>query len=258
MAAFEVHASAIVHPDAVLGEGVRIGPLAVVEKDVVVGAGTQLLTGTVLQPGTRVGAGCTIGPYAVLGSLPMDSDFRGEESYVEIGDRVSIRDFATVHRATGEGRATRVGSGSLLMTYVHVSHNVQVGESVTLTAGSQLGGHSVVGDRAVLGAGAQLHQFVRVGELAMVGAMSGLNRDALPYTLLHGLYAEHYGLNRVGLKRNGFTGERYRLLERAYRALRRRDRELFSELAGESAEARRLQEFIDASARGVSHIRTAR
>lgn len=258
MADFQAHPSAIIHEDAVLAEGVRIGPMVVVEKDVTIGAGTELLTGTVLQSGTRVGAGCTLGPYAVLGSLPMDSEFRGEESFVEVGDSVAIRDFATVHRATGEGKATHVGSRSLLMTYVHVSHNVQVGEGVVLTAGSQLGGHSTVGDRAVLGAGAQLHQFVRVGELAMVGAMSGLNRDALPFTLLHGLYAEHYGLNRVGLKRNGFSGERYRSLERAYRALRRRDRELFNELAAESEEVRRLQEFMDSGRRGLSHIRTAR
>lgn len=252
------HPSATIHPSARLADGVRIGPNVVVEAGVQVGQGTELLVGTVLLSGTVVGARCRLGPYAVVGGLPMDADFRGEDSRVIIGDDVELRDFATVHRATGEGQATRVGSGSMLMTYVHVSHNVQVGRKVILTAGSQLGGHSSVGDGAVLGAGAQLHQFVRVGELAMIGGMSGLNRDALPFTLLHGTYAEHYGLNRVGLKRNGFPAERYRQLEEAYRALRRRDRDGFAALAERSPDARRMQEFIATSRRGVSHIRRAR
>lgn len=249
------HPSAVIHEGAVLGTGVRVGPNVVIEDGVQVGDGTVLLTGTVLMTGSRIAAGCTLGPYAVVGGLPMDHDFQGETSFVDIGAGTELREFATVHRATGEGKATVVGAGSLLMSYVHVSHNARVGDRVTLTAGCRLGGHSAVGDGAVLGAGAQLHQFVRVGELAMVGAASGLNRDALPFTLLHGLYAEHYGLNRVGLKRSGIGQERYRLLEAAYRALRRRDRDAFSDLASESHDVRRMQEFMDASRRGISAVR---
>lgn len=255
MPAFRAHPSAIVDPQAVIAAGAELGPNTVVEASVTVGPGTRLLAGTVLQAGTTVGADCVIGPYAVLGSLPMDTEFKGEDSFVMIGDRVQIRDFATVHRATGEGAATRVGDDTQVMTYVHVSHNVQVGRSVVLTSGSQLGGHSIVGDRAVLGAGASLHQFVRIGELAMIGAMSGLNRDALPFSLVHGVFGEHYGLNRVGLKRNGIAGERYRSIERAYRALRRGDRELFAELASQSPDVAVMKEFIASSRRGISAMR---
>lgn len=255
MRAFRAHPSAIVDPQAVIGDDAELGPNTVVEAGVTVGAGTRLLAGTVLQAGTTVGSECVLGPYAVLGSLPMDTEFSGEESFVVIGDNVQIRDFATVHRATGAGAATRVGDGTNIMTYVHVSHNVQVGKAVVLTSGSQLGGHSSVGDRAVLGAGASLHQFVRVGELAMIGAMSGLNRDALPFSLVHGMFGEHYGLNRVGLKRSGITGERYRRIERGYRALRRGDRELFAELAAAADDVAAIQAFIASSRRGISAIR---
>lgn len=258
MAAFRAHPSAIVDPQAVIGAGAELGPNTIVEAGVTVGAGTRLLAGTVLQTGTTVGADCVLGPYAVVGSLPMDAEFKGEESFVTIGDRVQIRDFATVHRATGAGAVTRVGDGSQIMTYVHVSHNAQVGNSVILTSGSQLGGHSVVGDRAVLGAGASLHQFVRVGQLAMIGAMSGLNRDALPFSLVHGVFGEHYGLNRVGLKRNGITGERYGAIERAYKALRRGDRQLFAELAAAADDVAAINEFMESSRRGISAIRGAR
>src|SRR5699024_10485591 len=118
---------------------------------------------------------------------------------------------------------------AFVMTYVHVSHNVTVGTGVVLTSGVQLGGHSSVGEHAVLGASAHLHQFTRVGEYAILGAMAGANRDVLPFTMAHGLVAEHYGLNKVGLQRNGITGERYELIQAAYRALRRRDSERFEE-----------------------------
>lgn len=255
MAELTVHPSAVIDPAATVAADVEIGPFVVIEAGVTVGARTRLLAGTVLRTGTSVAEDCELGPYAVLGSPPMDSAFRGEESFVTIGKRVQIREFATVHRATGAGAATVIGPDSLVMNNVHVSHNVTVGRGVTLTAGSQLGGHSSVGDHAVLGASAHLHQFVRVGELAMVGALAGLNRDALPFTLLHGMFAEHYGLNRVGLTRHGFAPERYRLLEQAFRALRRRDEQQLAELVELSEDAARLQEFIAGSQRGISRIR---
>lgn len=250
-------AGARIDPQARIGPGVEVGPFVVIEADVSVGAGTKLLAGTVLQNGSRIGDHCVLGPYAVVGSLPMDSAFSGEDSLAVLEDRVQLRDFATVHRATGAGNATRIGADSLIMTGVHVSHNVQVGAGVVVTSGSQLGGHSSVGDGAVLGASAHLHQFVRVGAGAMVGALSGLNRDVLPFTLVHGIFAEHYGLNRVGLKRSGVSGDRYRLLEQAYRALRRRDRQRFSELALESADVQLMSEFISGSQRGLSAFRGA-
>jgi UDP-N-acetylglucosamine acyltransferase len=162
-----------------------------------------------------------------------------------------LRDFATVHRATGEGAETRVGAGTLVMSYAHISHNVRVGNACVLTANVQLGGYCEVGDGAVLGAAAMLHQFCRVGAGAMFGAGSGANRDVLPYSLARGNPARHYRLNRVGLARRGVTGERYRALERAIRAFRRRDWALLAALADESEDVRAMLHFKETSRRGL-------
>lgn len=249
-----MHPSAVVAAGARLAQGVRVGPMAVVEDDVDVGRDTVLGPGTVLLTGTRVGARCTLGPYAVLGGLPMDRDFAGERSHVVVEDDVEIRDFATIHRATGEGAETRIGAGSVVMSYAHVSHNARVGRGVVLTTTTQLGGHVRVGDHATLGSGVMVHQFVRVGELAMVGATSGTNRDLLPFTLARGNLARHYRLNRVGLLRRGIDGERYDALERALRAMRRGDEEALAALAATSPEAERLVTFRAESRRGVARF----
>lgn len=247
----QIAPGASVDVGAELGLGVVVGHGAVIERGVSVGDGTRVLPGTVLHSGTVVGSGCRLGPYAVIGGEPMDSAFAGEPSSVVLEDRVHVREFATVHRATGEGAQTRVGSGALLMSYVHVSHNVVVGEGCVLTTAVQIGGHCEVGNRAVVGSASVLHQFCRVGTHAMYGAASASNMDILPYSLARGNPARHYRLNGVGLKRSGIEGERYRLLERALRAVRRRDLDELAGLAGESAEAAVLLEFIQTSKRGV-------
>ncbi len=249
-----VHPGAHVHPDARLAPGVRVGPGAVVEGDVEIGDGSEVLAGTVIYDGSRIGARCRLGPYAVIGGLPMDSHFEGEPSLVVIEDGVSLRDFVTVNRATGEGAQTTVGAESLLMSYVHVSHNTRVGRGCVLTTAVQLGGHSEIGDHAVLGSNALIHQFCRVGEYAMFGAASASNKDVLPFTMARGNPARHYRLNRVGLGRHGIDGERYRALEQAVHALRHRDRARLDELALGSPDVRRLLAFADASKRGIARF----
>lgn len=247
-----VHPSAVVAGDAELAEGVVVGPFVVVEAGVQVGANTVLETGTILHSGTRVGAGCRLGPYAVVGGSPMDTAFRGEPSFAVLEDAVTLREFATVHRATGEGLETRVGVGTLVMSYAHVSHNARVGQGCVLTTQVQLGGHVQVGEFATLGSSAIFHQHARVGSFAMVGAGSAANRDVLPYSMARGDPARHYRLNKVGLKRRGVTGERYAALEGAVRAFRQRDWALLEELAATSDEVRGMLEFKHTSKRGLS------
>ncbi len=247
----DIHPSAVVHPEAQLGEGVRVGPFVVVEAGAQVGEGSMLLAGTVLHGGARIGRRCRLGPYAVVGGEPMDARFKGEESYAVLEDEVVLRECATVHRATGEGSETRVGEGTLVMSYAHVSHNVRVGRKVTLTTQVQLGGHTEVGDYAVLGAGAMLHQFCRVGAYAIYGAASAANQDILPFAMARGNPARHYRLNRVGLKRHGFAGERYRALEQAIRAFRRRDWAALEQLAETSADVGAMLAFARSSKRGL-------
>lgn len=223
----------------------------VVEADVFVGRDSTLLTGTVLQRGSVVGERCRLGPYATVGGEPMDTRFKGEPSYAVLEHDVSLRDFASVHRATGEGAETRIGAGTLVMSYAHVSHNVKVGQGVTLTTSVQLGGHCQVGDYAVIGSSSMLHQFCRVGPYAMYGAGSASNQDVLPYSMARGNPARHYRLNKIGLQRRGIEGERYRVLETAIRAFRRQDRPLLESLAEVSPEVREMLVFKEMSHRGI-------
>ncbi|HRQ09904.1 MAG TPA: acyl-ACP--UDP-N-acetylglucosamine O-acyltransferase [Trueperaceae bacterium] len=246
--------SAVVSPAARLGDGVEIGPFVVIEDDVEVGAGTRLLAGTVLHPGSRIGAGCSLGPYAVVGGEPMDAGFKGEPTLAIIEDGVTLRDFVTVHRATGEGNVTRVGRDTLVMSYAHLSHNCSVGQHCTITTAVQLGGHVSVGDHAVIGSGALLHQFTRVGVFAMFGAASAANQDVLPFSMARGNPVRHYRLNGVGLKRNGIDGQRYREIERALRHVRHKEHEALAALAATNADARELVDFIASSRRGVARF----
>lgn len=250
----DVHRTAVVEDGARLAVDVRVGPQVVVETDVEVGEGTVLGPGTVLLSGSRVGANCRLGPYASIGGLPMDRSFRGEPSFAVLEDGVEVRDFASVHRASGEGAETRVGAGTMIMSYAHVSHNARVGAGAVLTTTVQLGGHSEVGEHAVLGAGAMVHQYARIGAYAMFGAASGTNKDVLPFTMARGNVARHYRLNRVGLLRHGIDGARYDALERALRALRRHDEQSFGELADASPDVAFLRTFRSESRRGVARF----
>lgn len=249
-----IHPSAVIDPQAILAAGVSVGPFAVIEGDVVIGARSRIEAGTLLRSGTRIGDDCRLGPYAVLGGTPMDRAFEGEASLLVIEDGVEIREFATVHRATGEGAQTRIGRGSLLMCYTHVGHNARLGERCILTNNCQLGGHTLIGERAVLSASVEVHQFVRIGAYAMIRGKSGVGQDILPFSTASGMPARHYRLNRVGLERGGFDRERCQPIERALRALRRKDTAAFELLAAESDDVQRLKEFIDGSERGVARF----
>ena len=253
-----IHPTAIVSSEAVIGSRVTIGPLVVIEGNVEVGEDTQLQTGTVLLKGSRIGARCKIGPYAIIGGLPMDNAYQGEASLAILEDEVELREFVTVHRATGKGAETRVGTGSLIMTYTHVSHNVTVGKHTTLATSVQLGGHVQIGDYAFLGANALFHQFCRVGTQAIMAGGSATSKDILPYCMAASTPATHYGLNRVGLRRRGIDGERYAALEGAIRALRRNDKEKFEELACHSTDVKVMKQFRDESERGVASFATRR
>jgi UDP-N-acetylglucosamine acyltransferase len=246
-----IHPTAVIHPRARVAENAIIHPFVVIEADVVVGAGTELKAGTVLHSGTRVGANCKLGPYVVIGGTPMDTKFEGEESLVVIEDKVELREFVTVHRATGEGAETRVGESSLVMCNAHISHNVKIGRECTLTTNVQLGGHCQLGNYVVMGSSSMMHQYCRVGDYAMFGGGSGTNQDILPFSMARGNLAQHYRLNKVGLERRGITGERYNLLEKAIRAFRRREWGLLEELALLSEDVKLMLEFKNTSKRGL-------
>ncbi len=247
----QVHPSASVDASAELADGVVVEANAVIEAGVRVGPGSVVRVGSVLHVGTAVGSGVRLGPYAVIGGTPMDSGFRGEPSGVRIDDGAVLREFVTVHRATGEGAATCVGARSLIMCGAHVSHNCRVGSGCVLTTYVQLGGHVEVGDDAVLGANAMLHQYCRVGRGAMFGAASATNKDVLPFLMARGNPARHYRLNRVGLQRRAVPAGTYAALEAAVRALRKRDQVRLRALAHEHPEVAEIEAFRASSRRGV-------
>lgn len=215
----DIHPTAVVHPQAHLDPGVRVGPYAVVGADVVIGAGTVLGPHVVIEDGTRIGRDNEIATGAVIGAVPQDRNFRGERSFVRIGDRNRIREYANISRATGEGLATVVGSDCYLMAYVHLGHNCQIGDRVVIVNTSQLAGWVRVDDDAYVGGMSGIHQFCRVGRLAMVGGYSVVRQDAPPFTMVVGQPALVRGLNRVGLQRRGVSPDDVLVLRRALRLL---------------------------------------
>lgn len=215
-----VHETAVIHPKAVIEDSVEIGPFAVVEEDTVIKSGTRIYSHAVIRKGTRIGRNCEIHHGAVLGDTPQDTKFGGETSYLIIGDGNIIREFATLHRASGEGGETVIGDNNMLMAQTHVAHNCRIGNNSVMANLATLGGHCVVEDRVFIGGLAGAHQFVRIGSMAMVGGGSILFEDVPPYMTSAGGYRPFIcGLNTVGLLRNELSGETRSELKKAYRIM---------------------------------------
>jgi UDP-N-acetylglucosamine acyltransferase len=253
----DIHPTAIVSPKAELGEGVSIGPYAIVEEGVRIEDRTVVSAHTVIKKYVRIGKNCIVAENAILGGLPQDTRFKGEESFLVLADNVTVREFATLHRATGEGQATEVGSGSYIMAYAHVSHNCSLGDEVTVANAVQLAGHVKIADQAFIGGSTGVHQFVRIGRLAMVGAHSYLTQDLPPFLVGSGHPFYVLGINRVGLERAGVPPERRRFISKLYRLLYH-DPRPFLEALDDLTESERSQtevaqfvEFINSSKRGI-------
>ncbi len=249
-----IHPTALVHPEAILESGVTIGPFCIIEQDTHVGAGTVLEAGAQVRRYTRLGRDNRIGTYAVIGGEPMDLKFKGELSALEIGDRNTIREFTTIHRACGEGEITRIGSDNFITAYVHITHNCIVGDWNVITNSVQIAGHVVIEHHVTIGVSVGIHQFSRIGAHAMVGMNSKVTRDVLPYSLVDGHPAAHYGLNAVGLKRRNIRGQDYALLQSAFKAVRNGESlAALTEAAPRSKHLAHFLEFVNLpSIRGLS------
>jgi UDP-N-acetylglucosamine acyltransferase len=258
-----VHPTAVVSPRATVTDGCSIGPYAIVEEDAVIGPESEIASHAVIKKGVITAGRCFVGEYAVLGGLPQDTRFGGEDSFVEIGEGVVIREFATVHRATGAGARTVIGPDSLIMAYAHVSHNCVLGENVTVVNAVHLAGHVRVDRGAFVGGSTGVHQFVRIGTLAMVGAHSYLTQDLPPYLLGSGNPFRVRGINRVGLERANMSGDTQKRLRKLYRLVYRDPRprnEAFRDLSSEEnaiPEVAEFLKFINESGRGI-RLKTGR
>lgn len=210
---------AFVHPDAKLGNGVTIDPFAVVHENVVIGEGTHVMSNAVVMPFSRIGSRCKIFPGAVIGAVPQDLKFKGEETTAEIGDDTTIRECVTVHRGTRDKYKTVVGSHCLLMAYVHVAHDCTVGNHVILANAVQLAGHVEVGDYAIIGGLAAANQFTRIGAHTYIGGQSAIRKDVPPYVKSAREPMSYMGLNIVGLQRRNFSPEKIEAINNIYRLL---------------------------------------
>ena len=216
-----IHPSAVISKSARLGKNVTIGPYCVIGDEVEIGDGSIIGPHAVIEKWTTLGKGCRVFQFASVGAEPQDLKFKGEQSCTVIGDRTTIREGATIHRATGEGNETRIGSDCLLMAYIHVAHNCTLGNRVIMSNLASCSGHATVEDRVVIGGMAGVHQFVKIWRNAMVGGMSKLVQDVVPYTLVDGHPAKVVGLNNVGISRAGVPLESRRLIKQAYKILYR-------------------------------------
>jgi len=216
----QIHPTAIVSPDAQLGQDVEIGAFCTVGPEVQLGDGVRLVSHVVVEGATQIGAGSTVHPFAVLGGAPQHLAHRGEDTRLVIGERNIIREHVTMHTGTvGGGGVTKVGSDSLYMVGSHVAHDCIVGDRVTFANNATLGGHVVIGDFVFMGGLSAVHQFTRIGRYSFVGGGGVVTKDIIPYGSVWGNHAHLEGLNLVGLKRRGFTREAINALRAAYRLL---------------------------------------
>lgn len=257
--AVTIHPTAIVHPGARLGADVTIGPFCVVEEKVEIGDRCTLDPYVHLLNWVRMGAANHIHSHATLGGAPQHLGYKGEETWVVLGERNDIREFATIHRSMpGERGATVVGSDNLIMAYVHVAHDCVLGDHIIMANAASLAGHVEVGNYAVINGMTGIHQFVRIGEYAYIGAMGGFVKDVPPYMLATGVRGKLYGPNRVGLKRAGIKPDARRDLITAYKTIFRSGltqdeavAQVEAEFAG-TPEVMNLCRFIRESKRGIT------
>lgn len=197
-----VHPTAFVSPMAELADGVIVGPCALIDDDVYIGEGSRIDAFASVKRYTRMGRNNHVFSYAMVGEVPQDLKFHGEESWLEIGDNNNIREFATLHRGTeGGGSLTRVGDNCLLMAYTHIAHDCILGSSIVMSNNASLAGHVHVDDYAIIGGLSGVHQFCRIGTHAFVGGTTGIGKDLPPYLMAVGERADITGPNIVGLRR---------------------------------------------------------
>jgi UDP-N-acetylglucosamine acyltransferase len=252
-----VHPTALVDPSARLDADVEVGPYALVGPQVVVGPGCRIGAFAILERNVRLGARVRVGPHSVIGGDPQDLKWRGEETWVEIGDGTVIREYVTVNRGTAESGSTTVGRACLLMSYVHLGHDCHLGDDVILSNSVGLAGHVHVDARAIIGGMTGVHQFVHIGPYAFIGGMAKVTKDVPPYVKADGNPARLFGLNTIGLQRHQFPREVVETLKQAYRLFFRSSLNISQAVARARAELPDLEEvrtfvgFIEASERGV-------
>ena len=248
---------AYIHPEAVIGEGCEIGPFCYIDKNVVIGKNNRLMNSVTILSGARIGDGNVIFPGAVIGAIPQDLKFKGEETTAEVGNNNTIRENVTINRGTAAKGKTVVGSSNLLMEGMHVAHDVVVGNGCIIGNTTKLAGEVVVDDFAIISACVLVHQFCHIGSYVMVGGGTRTGQDIPPFVMAAREPVAYCGLNIVGLRRRGFTNETIENIHNAYRLLYQRGKlreECLKEIRETipmSSEIEYILDFVTSSKRGI-------
>ncbi len=259
-----IHPTAVIDPKAELDSSVEVGPYAVIDAGAKIDAGTVVSSHAHISGKTTIGTNNTIGSFTCVGFPPQDLKYHDEETQLVIGDNNHIREFSSIHRGTPGGHGvTTIGSNNLFMAYSHIAHDCIVGNHVIMVNNATLGGHVEVGDRATIGGMSGIHQFVRIGEHAYIGGMSGISLDIPPYVIVAGIRNELQirSINRIGLKRAGFSSEEIRNLNKAFMVIfKTEDLLLQDALAqvmkdfGDCPPVARMVNFFKVSSRNVARV----
>ena len=212
----KIHPTAFIDKSAEIDEDVEIGQGVYIGPKVYIGKGTIIKANTYIECNTKIGKNNIIGPFAVIGTPPQHIAYKGEETWVEIGDNNIIREFVTIHRGTFiEKGITKIGNKCFLMSYVHIAHDCELQDEIIMTNNATLAGHVKVGYKVVMGGFAVIHQFCRIGSYAFVSGMTGVDKDIPPYVKVFGIPAKIQGINLIGLRRAGFSKEDIRKISQA-------------------------------------------
>ncbi|MGC3959003.1 MAG: acyl-ACP--UDP-N-acetylglucosamine O-acyltransferase [Verrucomicrobiota bacterium] len=253
-----IHSTAIIHPNAKIGTNCQIGPYCVIGEFVELGADCKLHSHVVIDGHTKLGCANEIFPFASIGLKTQDLKWQGGLTRTEIGDHNCFREGVTIHSATNDGDATRVGSHNNLLAYTHVAHDCQLGSHIIMSNSAALAGHCIVEDHVIIGGYAAVHQFCRLGKMAMIGGCSKVVQDIPPFMIGDGNPAETRTINKVGMERNDFSEEAQTALRQAYKllfregltmtnAIERMEKEL-----PQLPEVKHLIEFVRKSERGLA------
>lgn len=252
-----IHSTAVVHPNAKIGDGCQIGPYCVIGEHVELGPQCRLHSHVIIDGHTRFGAHNELFPFAAIGLKTQDLKWKGGVTRTEIGDHNTFRENVTVHSATKDGDATVIGSHNHLLSYAHVAHDCQLGSRIIMSNVGTLAGHVVVEDHAIIGGLAAIHQFCRIGRMSIIGGCSKVVQDVPPFMMADGNPASTRTVNKVGMERNGLTDEAQRAVRQAFRILFREGLTIGNALAQIEKEVpalpevQQLVQFVRGSQRGI-------
>lgn len=253
-----IHPTAIISPQATIADDVEIGAYSIIGDQVEIASGTTIAAHVVINGPTKIGQDCHIFQFCSIGEVPQDKKFHGEKSRLEIGDRNTIREYCSINRGTDDGGGiTKIGNDNWIMAYVHIAHDCQLGNQITLANGASLAGHVLVADQVILGGFTLVHQFCSIGTGVFSRMGSAIVQDVPPYVMVGGNVADAKGINIEGLKRRGLSSDELRDVRRAYKILYRSSLKLqqaieqMRPMAEESIYIATMVEFLSNASRGI-------